>query len=130
MFEEAAWTDGRELLGGTVTFGAALGALPWPARLLTAPAGLFGEPPGLLPPELCATWLPQAPLLLAEEVPGSNHYTMVLDPATRPPWPPASPRLHLLNASARDCLTLPLGEATASRRPGALPGIRKAVLGC
>jgi hypothetical protein len=32
------------------------------------------------PPELCATWLPRAPLLLAEEVPGCNHYTLVLDP--------------------------------------------------
>ena len=81
VVEEAARTDGRELLGGTATFGAALGALPWPARLLTAPAGLFGEPPGMQPPELCATWLPQAPLLLAEEVPGCNHYTLVLDPA-------------------------------------------------
>jgi lipase len=80
VVEEAARTDGRELLGGTATFGAALGALPWPARLLTAPAGLFGEPPGLQPPELCAIWLPRAPLLLAEEVPGCNHYTLVLDP--------------------------------------------------
>jgi lipase len=80
VVEEAARTDGRELRRDAATFGAALGALPGPARLLTAPHGLFGEPPGLQPPELCATWLPQAPLLLAEEVPGCNHYTLVLDP--------------------------------------------------
>ena len=37
VVEEAARTDGRELLGGTARFGAALRALPWPARLLAAP---------------------------------------------------------------------------------------------
>jgi pimeloyl-ACP methyl ester carboxylesterase len=81
VVEEAARTDGRELLGGTATFGAALRALPWPARLLTAPAGLFAEPPGMQPPELCAAWQAQAPLLSTETVPGCNHYTLVLDPA-------------------------------------------------
>lgn len=80
VIEEAARTDGRELLGGTATFGAALRALPGPARLLTAPAGLFGEPPGFQPPELCATWQAEAPLLTTETVPGCNHYTLVLDP--------------------------------------------------
>lgn len=80
VVENAARTDGRELLGGTETFGAALGALPRPVTLLTAPAGLFGEPPGMQSPELCAAWLPHAPLLLAEEVAGCNHYTLVLDP--------------------------------------------------
>ena len=81
VIEEAARTDGRELLGGTAMFGAALRTLPGPARLLTAPAGLFAEPPGFQPPELCATWQAQAPLLSTETVPGSNHYTLVLDPA-------------------------------------------------
>ena len=81
--EEAARADGRELLGGSERLGAALGGLPWPARLLTAPAGLFGQPPGMHPPELCATWLPQAPMLTGGDVPGCNHYTIVLDPAAR-----------------------------------------------
>jgi len=81
VVEEAARTDGRELLTGTEWFGAALGALPGPVTLLTAPAGLFGEPPGLQPPELVAAWGPRAPLLLVEEVPGCNHYTLVLGPA-------------------------------------------------
>lgn len=80
VVEEAARVDGRELLGGTATFGAALRALPGPARLLTAPAGLFGEPPGFQPPELCAAWQTGAPLLTTETVPGCNHYTLVLDP--------------------------------------------------
>ena len=81
VVEAAARTDGRELLTGTEGFAAALGALPGPVTLLTAPAGLFGVPPGLQPDELVAAWQPQAPLLLVEEVPGCNHYTLVLDPA-------------------------------------------------
>ena len=81
VVEEAARVDGRELLGGTDTFGAALRALPRPARLLTAPAGLFGEPPGFQPAEQCAAWQAEAPRLITETVPGCNHYTLVLDPA-------------------------------------------------
>lgn len=81
VVEEAVRTDGHELLDGTERFAAALHGLPWPATLLTAPAGLFGEPPGMQSPELCAAWLPRAPLLLVEEVPGCNHYTLTLDPA-------------------------------------------------
>jgi lipase len=81
VVEAAARTDGRELLGGTATFSAALRALPGPARLLTAPAGLFGEPPGFQPPELCAAWQAEAPMLTIETVPACNHYTLVLDPA-------------------------------------------------
>ena len=50
--EEAARADGRELLGASARLGAALRGLTRPARLLTAPAGMFGQPPGLLPPEL------------------------------------------------------------------------------
>jgi lipase len=80
VIEESARTDGRELLRGTATFGAALRALPGPARLLTAPAGLFAEPPGFQPPELCAAWQAEAPLLATETVPGCNHYTLILDP--------------------------------------------------
>ncbi len=80
VVEAAARADGRELLGGSERFGAALRALPGPTRLLTAPAGLFGEPPGLQPPQLCAAWTAQLPLLTVESLPGCNHYTMVLEP--------------------------------------------------
>ena len=80
VVEAAARADGRELLGGSERFGAALRALPRPTRLLTAPAGLFGEPPGLQPPQLCEAWTAQLPLLTVESLPGCNHYTMVLEP--------------------------------------------------
>jgi lipase len=81
VLEEAVRTDGRELLTGSEVFGAALRALPRPTLLLTAPAGLFAEPPGLQPPELCAAWQAQAPMLTVESVPACNHYTLLLDPA-------------------------------------------------
>ena len=76
--EEAARADGGNCWGGAAR--AALRGLPRPARLLTAPAGMFGQPPGLLPPELCETWAAQAPGLTMETVPGANHYTILLDP--------------------------------------------------
>ncbi len=81
VVEEAARADGRELLGATARLGAALRALPAPTRLLRAPAGMFGQPPGMLPDEACVEWAAQAPLLTVETVPGSNHYTLLLDPA-------------------------------------------------
>jgi lipase len=78
--EQAARADGRELLGSGERLGAALRGLSRPVRLLTAPAGMFGQPPGMLPPELCEYWTAQAPMLTVETVPGANHYTLVLDP--------------------------------------------------
>jgi pimeloyl-ACP methyl ester carboxylesterase len=79
--EQAARADGRELLGAGERLGAALRALARPVRLVTAPSGMFGQPPGMLPPEICAYWTAQAPMLTAETVPGANHYTLLLDPA-------------------------------------------------
>jgi pimeloyl-ACP methyl ester carboxylesterase len=79
--EQAARADGRELLGSSERLGAALRGLTRPVRLLTAPAGMFGQPPAMLPPELCGFWAAQAPMLTVETVPGANHYTLVLDPA-------------------------------------------------
>ena len=78
--EQAARADGRELLGAGERLGAALRGLRRPVRLLTAPAGMFGQPPGMQPPELCEYWAAQAPMLTVETVPGANHYTLVLDP--------------------------------------------------
>ena len=68
--EQAARADGRELLGSSERVGAALRGLTRPVRLLTAPAGMFGQPPGVLPPELCDIWTAQAPMLTVETVPG------------------------------------------------------------
>jgi lipase len=77
--EQAARADGRELLAGGAMFGAALRGLSGPTRLLTAPSGMFGQPPGFLPAELCDAWVAQAPHLVVESVPGANHYTIILD---------------------------------------------------
>ena len=78
--EQATRADGRELLESSERVSAALRGLARPVRLLTAPAGMFGQPPGMLPPELCEYWTAQAPMLTVESVPGSNHYTLLLDP--------------------------------------------------
>ena len=78
--EQAVRADGRELLECSERLSAALRGLSRPVRLLTAPAGMFGQPPGMLPPELCDIWTAQAPMLTVETVPGSNHYTIMLDP--------------------------------------------------
>ncbi len=78
--EQAARADGRELLESSERLSVALRGLSRPVRLLTAPAGMFGQPPGMLPPELCDIWTAQAPMLTVETVPGSNHYTVMLDP--------------------------------------------------
>jgi pimeloyl-ACP methyl ester carboxylesterase len=79
--EQAARADGRELLAGGAMFGTALRGLPGPTRLITAPSGMFGQPPGMLPAALCDAWIAQAPQLTVETVPGANHYTLLLDSA-------------------------------------------------
>ena len=78
---EAVRADGRDLLTGADQLGADLrGPLP-PTLVLAAPAGMFGQPPGLLPWPLVEHWQRQAPQLLAELVPGTNHYTILLGDA-------------------------------------------------
>jgi hypothetical protein len=75
---EAVRADGRDLLTGADQLGADLrGPLP-PTLVLAAPAGMFGQPPGLLPWPLVEHWQQQAPQLRAELVPGTNHYTILL----------------------------------------------------
>jgi hypothetical protein len=71
-------TDGREVLGEKV-FADALSRLTEPTPLLCAPAGMFGEPPGLLPPEVIAAWQERVPQLRPQVVPDVNHYTIVFD---------------------------------------------------
>jgi lipase len=72
--------DGRELLASGQRFGDALQRLTRPTALLTAPSGMFGEPPGMLPGWLVATWRERAPQLRPELVPGVNHYTILFAP--------------------------------------------------
>jgi len=75
---DAVRTDGREVLAEQ-PFADALGRLTRPTPLLTAPAGMFGQPPGLLPPELVAAWQERVPPLRPQTVPGVNHYTILFD---------------------------------------------------
>ena len=57
----------------------ALSRLTKPTPLLTAPAGLFGQPPGLLPAELVAAWQERVPALRPQTVPDTNHYTIMFE---------------------------------------------------
>jgi lipase len=77
VLEEPVRADGRDLLVGK-PFVDALYRLTAPTPLLLAPAGMFGAPPGLLPPELVAAWQERVPQLRPQLVPDTNHYTMLL----------------------------------------------------
>jgi lipase len=74
--EDAVRADGRDILAEK-PFADALGRLTKPTPLLTAPAGLLGQPPGFQPPDLVATWQERAPYLRPLLVPDVNHYTIM-----------------------------------------------------
>lgn len=76
--EDAVRADGRDVLAEK-PFADALSRLTRPTPLLTAPAGMFGAPPGLLPPEVVAAWHERVPALRPQTVPGVNHYTILFD---------------------------------------------------
>jgi lipase len=76
--EDAVRADGRELLPDKL-FADALSRLTEPTPLLCAPAGMFGAPPGLLPPDVIAAWQERVPQLRPQLVPDVNHYTIVFD---------------------------------------------------
>lgn len=76
--EEAIRADGREVLAEK-PFADALSRLTKPTPLLTAPNGMFGQPPGLLPAELVATWQERVPALRPQTVPDTNHYTIMFE---------------------------------------------------
>ena len=75
---DAVRTDGREVLAEK-PFADALGRLTRPTPLLTAPAGMFGEPPPLIPHEVIQAWAERVPALRPQVVPGMNHYTILFD---------------------------------------------------
>jgi lipase len=77
---EAVRADGRELLTAGARITAVLDMLPGPTPLLRAPAGMFGEPPGLLPEELAAEWAGRVPALHVHTIPGTNHYSILFAP--------------------------------------------------
>jgi hypothetical protein len=76
--EDAVRADGRDVLAEK-PFADALSRLTRPTPLLTAPAGMFGAPPGLLPPEVVAAWQERVPALRPQTVPGVNHYTILFE---------------------------------------------------
>jgi pimeloyl-ACP methyl ester carboxylesterase len=77
--EDAVRTDSRDVLAEK-PFADALSRLTRPTPLLTAPAGFFGAPPGVLPPELVAAWQERVPALRPQTIPGVNHYTILFEP--------------------------------------------------
>lgn len=55
-----------------------LESLAVPAVLLRSPRGLFDEAPGLYDDEWLATWRSRLPELEVRDIPGTNHYTILL----------------------------------------------------
>jgi len=76
--EDAVRADARDVLAEK-PFADALGRLTRPTPLLTAPAGFFGAPPPLLPPEAVAVWQERVPALRPQTVPAVNHYTILFE---------------------------------------------------
>jgi hypothetical protein len=60
-------------------FADALERLTRPTPLLTAPAGMFGAPPPLIPHDTVQAWQERVPALRPQAVPGMNHYTILFD---------------------------------------------------
>jgi len=77
--EDAVRADGRDVLADK-PFADALSRLTKPTPLLTPPAGMFGAPPGLIPPQVIAAWQDRVPALRPQTVPGANHYTILFEP--------------------------------------------------
>lgn len=74
--EDAVRADGRDMLAEK-PFADALARLTKPTPLLTAPSGMFGEPPPLIAPEVAAAWTGRVPALRPQVVPDTNHYTIM-----------------------------------------------------
>ena len=77
---QAVRADGQQLLTGTGRIAAALRRLGAGTPVLRAPAGMFGQPPGLLPEEAVRYWQSQIPELRVTTIPDTNHYTILFAP--------------------------------------------------
>jgi pimeloyl-ACP methyl ester carboxylesterase len=75
---DAVRADGRDVLAEK-PFTDALQRLSKPTPLLTAPAGLFGAPPPLIPHDVVEEWQGRVPALRPQVVPDMNHYTILFD---------------------------------------------------
>ena len=78
--EELIRQDGRDLLLSAGEIDAALRGLTLPTHLLTAPLGMLGQAPGLLPADAVQMYAEQVDVLTTEEVAEVNHYTIVFEP--------------------------------------------------
>lgn len=78
--ETAVRADGRDLLVSGGEFDPELRGTPLPVDLLVAPAGMFGDPPGLLPADSVAAY-DEVAHVRVETVPDTNHYTILFAPA-------------------------------------------------
>jgi lipase len=77
---EAVRADSRELLTSADRISAALHRLGGPTPVLGASAGMFGQPPGLLPEEVAARWQSEIPQLRVTTIPDTNHYSILFSP--------------------------------------------------
>ena len=75
---QALVEDTAELHRGTALLKA-LDELAHPVCLLRAPRGLLNEEPGLYSPAYIGSWKERLPELEVADVPGTNHYTVVMD---------------------------------------------------
>ena len=75
--DEAVRADGRDLLLAGPALDEGLRGTRRPTTLLVAPAGMFGQPPGLLPADAVAAYDAAVPALTVETVAGTNHYTIL-----------------------------------------------------
>ena len=75
---DAVRADGRDVLAEK-PFTDALQRLSKPTPLLTAPAGMFGAPPPLIPHDVVEEWQGRVPALRPQVVPDMNHYTILFD---------------------------------------------------
>ncbi len=77
---EAVRADSRELLTAADRISAALHRLGTATPLLRAPAGMFGQPPGLLADEVATYWQSEVPELRVTTIPDTNHYSILFSP--------------------------------------------------
>jgi lipase len=77
----SARSDGRDLLASGERIAAALVRRASPTPLLRAPAGMFGQPPGVIPDELATHWQDTVPALTVATIPATNHYSILFDQA-------------------------------------------------
>jgi lipase len=75
--EAAVRADGHDLVTNTSASTAAE-QVECPVIFLRATRGIFDDPPGIYPPDTVATVTARAMSIQAEDIPDTNHYTILL----------------------------------------------------